>query len=112
MTSKKRIELDSLGTKKIDIERLWGAQTQRSYENFKIGKEKIPLEIIKALGQQKKAAAEANIEESLDSRWASIMLLTPGMFLLTQHVINSGVITLAFLSSRTSNSFEIISSLP
>tara|TARA_Y100000768_G_C23974253_1_gene682200 strand:+ start:487 stop:1872 length:1386 start_codon:yes stop_codon:yes gene_type:complete len=65
MTSKKRIELDSLGTKKIDIERLWGAQTQRSYENFKIGKEKIPLEIIKALGQQKKAAAMANMHLGL-----------------------------------------------
>ena len=42
MTIKKRLEFDSLGSKKIDRNRLWGAQTQRSLENFKIGSEKIP----------------------------------------------------------------------
>ncbi len=62
MNNKKRIELDSLGSKKIEKNKLWGAQTQRSLENFKIGEEKIPVELIKALGQQKKAAAQANIE--------------------------------------------------
>ncbi len=62
MVNKKRIEFDSLGSKKIDQNKLWGAQTQRSLENFKIGSEKIPSELIIALGQQKKAAAEANIE--------------------------------------------------
>tara|TARA_Y200000002_G_C22661227_1_gene655818 strand:+ start:413 stop:1798 length:1386 start_codon:yes stop_codon:yes gene_type:complete len=62
MINKKRIELDSLGSKKIDIDKLWGAQTQRSLENFRIGNEKIPYELIVALGQQKKAAAQANIE--------------------------------------------------
>ena len=62
MSNKKRIEFDSLGSKKIDRNKLWGAQTQRSLENFKIGSEKIPSELIVALGQQKKAAAEANIE--------------------------------------------------
>ena len=62
MTNKKRIELDSIGSKKIDKKRLWGAQTQRSLENFKIGNEKIPSEIIIAIGQQKKAAAQANIQ--------------------------------------------------
>ena len=61
MTNKKRIELDSIGPKKIDKNRLWGAQTQRSIDNFKIGNERIPQEIIIALGQQKKAAAQANI---------------------------------------------------
>ena len=62
MTIKKRLEFDSLGSKKIDKNRLWGAQTQRSLENFKIGSEKIPNELIVALGQQKKAAAQANVE--------------------------------------------------
>jgi len=62
MANKKRVEFDSLGFKKIDKNKLWGAQTQRSLENFKIGSEKIPSELIIALGQQKKAAAEANIE--------------------------------------------------
>tara|TARA_B100000575_G_scaffold286481_1_gene283328 strand:- start:2268 stop:3653 length:1386 start_codon:yes stop_codon:yes gene_type:complete len=62
MKNKKRIEFDSLGSKKIEKNKLWGAQTQRSLENFKIGNEKIPNELIVALGQQKKASAQANIE--------------------------------------------------
>ncbi len=60
MPNKKRTESDSLGVKKIDSKRLWGAQTQRSLENFKIGNNKIPNEIIIALGQQKKASVLAN----------------------------------------------------
>ena len=62
---RKRIEYDTLGAKKIDKDRLWGAQTQRSLENFKIGHEKMPKEVIKALGYQKKAAALANIKLGL-----------------------------------------------
>ena len=60
MTNKKRTESDSLGIKKIDSKRMWGAQTQRSLENFKISNDKMPKEIIIALGKQKKAAALAN----------------------------------------------------
>tara|TARA_Y100001970_G_scaffold6328_1_gene7210 strand:- start:27658 stop:29043 length:1386 start_codon:yes stop_codon:yes gene_type:complete len=60
MPNKKRTESDSLGVKKIDSKRMWGAQTQRSLENFKIGNNKIPKEIIVALGQQKKASVLAN----------------------------------------------------
>ena len=59
---RKRIENDSLGFKKIDANRLWGAQTQRSLENFKIGNEIMPTEVIIALGYQKKAAALTNIK--------------------------------------------------
>ncbi len=68
MTNKKRIEFDSIGSKKIDNKKLWGAQTQRSLENFRIGNERMPNEIIIALGQQKKAAAMANIELGLLKR--------------------------------------------
>ena len=60
MANKKRTETDSLGTKKIDSHRLWGAQTQRSLENFKISNNIMPTEIIKALGLQKKASVLAN----------------------------------------------------
>ena len=60
MTNKKRTESDSLGIKKIDSKRMWGAQTQRSLENFKISNDKMPKEIIIALGMQKKAATLAN----------------------------------------------------
>jgi fumarate hydratase, class II len=60
MPNNKRKEFDSLGVKKIDSKRLWGAQTQRSLENFQIGNNKIPNEIIIALGKQKKASVLAN----------------------------------------------------
>ena len=46
MTNKKRTESDSLGIKKIDSNRMWGAQTQRSLEHFKISNDKMPQEII------------------------------------------------------------------
>ena len=57
-----RIESDSLGEKKVDSSRLWGAQTQRSLENFKIGNEKMSNEVIIAFGYQKKAAVLTNIK--------------------------------------------------
>lgn len=55
-----RIEHDSMGEVQIPADRYWGAQTQRSFENFKIGIEKIPMEIIRAFAILKKAAAMAN----------------------------------------------------
>ena len=55
-----RIEHDSMGEMKVPANALWGAQTQRSFENFKIGTEKMPEEIIRAFGVLKKAAAKAN----------------------------------------------------
>jgi len=75
MKNKKRIEFDSIGSKKIDENKLWGAQTQRSLENFKIGREKIPTELIIALGQQKKAAAEANIELGVLNRKLGTLII-------------------------------------
>ena len=55
-----RIEHDSMGEMKVPADRYWGAQTQRSYENFRISTEKIPIEVIRAFGVLKKAAAIAN----------------------------------------------------
>ncbi len=55
-----RIEHDSMGEIQVPADRYWGAQTQRSFENFKIGVEKIPTEIIRAFAILKKAAAMAN----------------------------------------------------
>ena len=59
--TKFRIENDSMGEINVPVEKLWGAQTQRSLENFPIGKDKMPLEFIKAFAIQKKAAAISNI---------------------------------------------------
>ena len=55
-----RIEHDSMGEVQVPADKYWGAQTQRSYQNFKIGIEKIPMEIIRAFAILKKAAAIAN----------------------------------------------------
>ncbi len=55
-----RIERDSMGEVRVPADRLWGAQTQRSLQNFKIGGETMPREIIHAFGILKKAAAIAN----------------------------------------------------
>ena len=59
---KYRIERDSMGEMQVPAERYWGAQTQRSFENFPIGWEKMPKEIISAFAELKKAAAQANRE--------------------------------------------------
>lgn len=55
-----RKEHDSMGEVLVPEDKLWGAQTQRSYENFKIGIEKMPAEIIRAFGILKLAAARVN----------------------------------------------------
>ncbi len=56
-----RIEKDTMGEVKVDSGKLWGAQTQRSVENFPIGPQSsMPIEIIRAFGQLKKAAARTN----------------------------------------------------
>ncbi|HRP75911.1 MAG TPA: class II fumarate hydratase [Rhodocyclaceae bacterium] len=59
-----RIEQDSMGTVQVPAHRYWGAQTQRSLDNFAIGTERfrMPLEIVRAMGVLKKAAAQANAE--------------------------------------------------
>src|SRR5205823_4673203 len=57
-----RIEKDSFGNIEVPAERLWGAQTQRSLQNFKISTEKMPPALIKALAQVKRAAAQVNID--------------------------------------------------
>ncbi len=56
-----RIEHDTMGEVKVPADRYWGAQTQRSFENFKIGTQRIPDEVITAFGVLKKAAAKANL---------------------------------------------------
>ncbi|MGA9466597.1 MAG: lyase family protein, partial [Exiguobacterium marinum] len=57
-----RIERDTMGEIKVPANAKWGAQTQRSLENFKIGAEKMPLEIVYAFAILKKGAALANAE--------------------------------------------------
>jgi fumarate hydratase, class II len=57
----KRLERDTMGAVEVPADRYWGAQTERSLENFPIGTERMPLPLIHAFGLQKKAAALANM---------------------------------------------------
>lgn len=64
-TGEFRLEKDSMGDIKVPAASLWGAQTQRSLEHFKIGGDRFPREMIRALGVLKKAAAMVNVELGL-----------------------------------------------
>ena len=61
----KRIEVDSMGEIEVDADRLWGAQTQRSLQHFRISSERMPPELIAALARIKRAAAQVNQELGL-----------------------------------------------
>src|SRR6202789_2300228 len=60
-TAKTRTETDTFGPVQVAADRYWGAQAQRSLGNFKIGWEKQPLPVVRALGIVKRAAAETNM---------------------------------------------------
>ena len=57
-----RIETDSMGEIAVPADRLWGAQTQRSLQNFRIGGERMPVALTRAFGLLKQAAAETNVQ--------------------------------------------------
>ncbi|MBO4402549.1 MAG: class II fumarate hydratase [Bacteroidales bacterium] len=71
-----RIEKDSMGDVEVPLEKLWGAQTQRSYMNFKIGEIRMPLEMIRNLAIVKKAAACANAEAGVLSEEKKELIAT------------------------------------
>ena len=58
--TKTRTESDTFGSIEVPADRFWGAQTERSRRNFRIGEERMPNPIIRALGLIKHAAAEIN----------------------------------------------------
>src|SRR6266702_1454217 len=60
-----RMETDSFGPIEVPADRYWGAQTERSRQNFRIGQDRMPTPIIRALGVVKLAAAETNRELGL-----------------------------------------------
>jgi fumarate hydratase, class II len=62
MTQEYRVETDTMGGMQVPAERLWGAQTQRSLENFKIGRDRMPIELIHALARVKRASAQVNLD--------------------------------------------------
>src|SRR6476646_1963666 len=70
-----RTETDTFGPIEVPADRYWGAQTQRSIENFRIGTERMPRPLIGALGIVKRAAAETNLSLKLiDARRANAIV--------------------------------------
>ncbi len=69
-----RKEKDTLGEILVKNDKYWGAQTQRAIENFPIGNEKMPINVIRALGIVKKAAARVNFQSKLitEDKWKLI----------------------------------------
>lgn len=75
MTRTTRTETDTFGPIEVDASKYWGAQAQRSLQNFKIGWEKQPLPIVRALGIVKRASAEANMAlGKLDPKLGDIII--------------------------------------
>ncbi len=75
MTKSTRIETDTFGPIEVDASKYWGAQAQRSLQNFKIGWEQQPLPIVRALGIVKRAAAEANMDlGKLDAKLGAVII--------------------------------------
>ena len=78
-----RSETDSFGPIDVPADKYWGAQTQRSIQNFRIGTEKMPAPLVRALGIQKKASALANHELGILDR-----KMAEAIFTAADEVIN------------------------
>ena len=76
-----RTESDSMGQIQVSSDKYWGAQTQRSIENFKIGGDRFPKEFIRALGILKKAAALTNKDLGILSAEKADLIRQIGTFL-------------------------------
>src|SRR5882757_7202579 len=74
-TEPTRTETDSFGPIEVAADRYWGAQTERSRQNFRIGQDRMPMPVVRALGIVKLAAAETNRELGLlDQRRARAII--------------------------------------
>ena len=56
-----RVERDTMGEVKVPADKYWGAQTERSRNNFKIGNEKMPIELIRAFAYVKQACSKSEL---------------------------------------------------
>ena len=83
---KKRIERDTLGKVAVANDKLWGAQTQRSLQNFKIGNDIMPIEIIHAMAVIKLSCAKANLKQkNISSKIASAIVQSANAVLLGKY---------------------------
>jgi fumarate hydratase class II len=81
-----RIERDTFGPIEVPADRLWGAQTQRSRDNFKISGERMPPALLRALAQVKRAAAEVNLDlKMLDVKKARAIMAAADEVIAGRH---------------------------
>ena len=85
-----RSETDTFGPIDVAADRYWGAQAQRSLGNFKIGWEKQPLPIVRALGIVKRAAAETNMALGRLDPTIGAAIIKAELTHLRQHVRSAG----------------------
>src|SRR5699024_325387 len=81
-----RIEKDTMGAMKVPSDKLWGAQTQRSLQNFKISTEKMPKALIYGLAIVKRSAAKVNMDLGhLDAKEAAAIMQAADEVLAGKH---------------------------
>src|SRR5207247_9082911 len=84
--AKTRIERDTFGPIEVSVDRLWGAQTQRSLEHFRISTEKMPAALIRALLIVKRSAARVNVALGvLDAKKADAIVAAADEALAGRH---------------------------
>ena len=108
---KYRIENNSLGEIKVPANAYYGAQTQRAYENFKISGNRMPHEMIRALGIIKRAAAESNMKLCLLEKEIGEAVLTAANEVIDGKLDHDFVVDIYQTGSGTStnmNANEII----
>src|SRR5438477_10404203 len=81
-----RMEKDSFGPIEVPADRLWGAQTQRSLANFRISSERMPVALIRALAQTKRACALVNKElGALEAKKADVIIAAADEVIAGRH---------------------------
>jgi fumarate hydratase class II len=102
-----RIEKDSLGEVQVEADKLWGPQTQRSYNNFKIGHNTMPIEIIKAIALIKKNAAIVNNELNLLDKNKSIEIVKAANSIINNKYNNQFPLSIYQTGSGTQTNMNV-----
>ena len=107
MTNKTRIEHDSIGKIAVSKQHLWGAQTQRTLKNFKIGNNIMPIEIIHALTMIKLSCAKVNLKQKLISNKISVAIVSASKNVLSGKYDNQFPLTVWQTGSGTQTNMNV-----
>ena len=107
MANKTRIEHDSIGKIAVSNQHLWGAQTQRSLKNFKIGNNVMPIEIIHALTMIKLSCAKVNLKQKLISNKISAAIISASKSVLSGKYDNQFPLTVWQTGSGTQTNMNV-----